>query len=203
MKHVFPRLLSPRNPHGSSEDDSRNRLAFWTNALSRIGRPRAVIHAPSLPQVLRQRRRGSERERGGLGEDNRGVEVPVVDLVPARAAEELRPFNVDGDLVPPPPQRETARVRGRTRRRKRRTRKASPPPPGRTAAPRYGRSGSPPLPVAGASGTPVTSSAAPRRTAIGTLIGAGMSPEPPRRSVADDAIDPYLSISPPYSLSHI
>ena len=55
-----------------------------------------------------------ERRRGGLSEDHRGVEVAIVDLIAARAAEELGAIDVDGDLVA------TSR-RLRVRRRVRRT----------------------------------------------------------------------------------
>lgn len=40
-----------------------------------------------------------ERRRGGLSEDHRGVEIAIVDLIAARAAEELGAIDVDGDLV--------------------------------------------------------------------------------------------------------
>lgn len=40
-----------------------------------------------------------ERRRGGLSEDHRGVEVAIVDLIAAGAAEELGSVDVDGDLV--------------------------------------------------------------------------------------------------------
>lgn len=41
-----------------------------------------------------------ERRRGRLGEHHRRVEVAIVDLVAARAAEELGAIHVNGDLVP-------------------------------------------------------------------------------------------------------
>ena len=55
-----------------------------------------------------------ERRRCGLSEDHRGVEVAIVDLIAARATEELGAIDVDGDLVA------TSR-RLRVRRRVRRT----------------------------------------------------------------------------------
>lgn len=56
-----------------------------------------------------------ERRRCGLSEDHRGVEVAIVDLIAARAAEELGAIDVDGDLVA------TSSRRLRVRRRVRRT----------------------------------------------------------------------------------
>jgi len=83
----------------------RARAAADQSALAQIWRPRPVIHSPFLPEILRMRRGDGRRRisaksgRGSLRDHHGGVEVPIVDLVAARAAEELGAVDVDRDLV--------------------------------------------------------------------------------------------------------
>lgn len=56
-------------------------------------------------------------KRGGLRQDYCRIEITVVDLIAARAAEELRAIHVHGDLVPWRHGRGVRRRVGRSRQR--------------------------------------------------------------------------------------
>lgn len=58
-----------------------------------------------------------EGRRGRLGQDDRRVEVPIVDLIAASTAEELCAINVHGDLVSRRHQLSVHRCVGRAGRR--------------------------------------------------------------------------------------
>ena len=66
--------------------------------LRGAGLPGPVVDAAALAEVLRRRRRRREKI-GGSGGEYGGVEVGIVDLITAPAAEKLGSVHVDGDVV--------------------------------------------------------------------------------------------------------